>query len=255
MIKISPGLVGFLLLSVAGLAPASSDMPEQFGIEVIASYPHDPGAFTQGLVYHGGYLYESTGRYGASTVRKVDLQSGRVLQIHHLPADRFGEGLAVVGERLIQLTWRSRIGYVYDLRTLKPSGEFYFQSEGWGLTYDGEHLLMSDGSATLYRLDPETFGLIGKLVVTELGQPVSRLNELEFVDGFIYANVWQTTRIAKIHPQNGRVVGWIELAALVPPASAGAGVLNGIAYSADTNAFMVTGKLWPRLFVINMIKP
>lgn len=228
--------------------------PAQYGFRIVATYPHDPEAFTQGLVFHGGFLYESTGLYGASSVRKVDLRSGRVLKVWNLPKNRFGEGLTIVGNRLIQLTWRSRTGYLYDLESLEPAGQFHYQTEGWGLAYDGKRLLMSDGSDAIYLMDPETFALTGKLEVHDQGQPVFRLNELEYVDGFLYANVWMSTRIAKIDPQSGRVAGWIELAGLAPPAASDADVLNGIAYVRGSGKFLVTGKLWSRVFMIEMIR-
>lgn len=245
-------LVLLLVLGPFG-GSASSDLPARYDYRIIAAYPHDPEAFTQGLVFHDGFLYESTGRFGASTIRKVDLETGRVLITRHLREDRFGEGLTVVGNRLVQLTWRSRTGYLYDVATLEPLGRFHYQTEGWGLAYDGEYLLMSDGSATIYRLDPETFGVIEKFLVHDRGIPVSRLNELEFIDGFIYANVWLTTRIAKIEPSTGRVAGWLDLQALTPPAASGADVLNGIAFLRDSGNLLVTGKLWPRLYVIDLI--
>ena len=254
MIKKSVRLLAALLVWAPVFVAASGDAPERYGYQIVAAYPHDPAAFTQGLLFHNGFLYESTGRFGASSVRKVDLETGRVLQMRGLPKDRFGEGLTVVGDRLVQLTWRSRTAYVYDLETLEPMGQFYYQTEGWGLAYDGERVLMSDGSATLYLLDPATFGLTGKLLVHDGGRPVARLNELEFVNGFVYANIWQSTQIAKIDPRSGRVVAWIELAGIAPPASSDADVLNGIAYQPNSGNLLVTGKLWPQLFMINMIK-
>ncbi|HEX9585226.1 MAG TPA: glutaminyl-peptide cyclotransferase [Gammaproteobacteria bacterium] len=245
-------LIALLVLGPV-FAPASAEAPARYGYRIVAAYPHDAAAFTQGLVFHGGFLYESTGRFGASSVRKVELETGRVVNIRELPENRFGEGLTVVGDRLVQLTWRSRTGYLYDLENLEPAGQFHYPTEGWGLAYDGERLLLSDGSATIYLMDPETFGLTGRIAVHDRGRSVSRLNELEFVNGFIYANVWLSTRIAKIDPRSGRVAGWIELAGLVPPASSGADVLNGIAYERNSGTFLVTGKLWPRLFMINIV--
>lgn len=254
MIRQTVRFIAALLVWGPVFVLASADAPALYGYRIVAVYPHDPAAFTQGLVFHGGFLYESTGRYGASSVRKVDLETGRVLEIRELPEDRFGEGLAVVGNRLVQLTWRSRTGYLYDLESLEPAGQFHYPTEGWGLAYDGERLLMSDGSATIYFLDPETFGITGRLAVHDRGRPVSRLNELEFINGSIYANVWQSTRIAEIDPASGRVSGWLDLSELAPPASGDADVLNGIAYDGNSGNLLVTGKLWPRLFMINMIE-
>ncbi|MDX1514120.1 MAG: glutaminyl-peptide cyclotransferase [Gammaproteobacteria bacterium] len=253
-------LIGACAWAVAALqlispAAASERAPVPgAGFRVVAEYPHDASAFTQGLVFHRGFLYESTGRYGESTVRKVELETGRVLNVRKLPADRFGEGLTVAGERLIQLTWRARTGYVYDLDTLNLVGSFHYPTEGWGLAYDGTHLLLSDGSDAIHLLDPETFGLVGSLRVHHHGKPVTMLNELEFVDGFIYANVWQSTRVARIDAKSGQVVAWIEFAALAPPPDTGAGVLNGIAYHPGKEAFLITGKLWPTLYMINLIQ-
>lgn len=254
MIRQAVRFIAALLVWGPVFVLASADAPARYGYRIVAVYPHDPAAFTQGLVFHGGFLYESTGRYGASSVRKVDLETGRVLEIRGLPEDRFGEGLAVVGNRLVQLTWRSRTGYLYDLESLEPAGQFHYPTEGWGLAYDGERLLMSDGSATIYFLDPETFGITGRLEVHDRGRPVPRLNELEFINGSIYANVWLSTRIAEIDPASGRVSGWLDLSELAPPASGDADVLNGIAYDGNSGNLLVTGKLWPRLFMINMIE-
>jgi glutamine cyclotransferase len=244
------GAVFFL----AGLAAAAPGPPAEYGIRVVAAYEHDPQAFTQGLVAHQGAIYEGTGRYGTSSIRKLDLETGRVVQQRALPKHYFGEGIAIVGRRLVQLTWRARTGFVYDLESFELLQTFHYPTEGWGLTYDGARLLMSDGSASLYVLDPETFGMIGKVQVRDRGRPLYRLNELEYVEGFVYANVWQSDRIAKIDPRSGRVVAWIDLGGLRPAETAGAGVLNGIAYDATTGRLFVTGKLWPKLFAIDIGK-
>ena len=242
------------IFSLPGLAAEAPGQPAEYGIRVVATYDHDPQAFTQGLVAHQGVLYEGTGRYGASSVRKVDLETGRVVLQRALPERYFGEGIAIVGRRLVQLTWRARTGFVYDLESLELLKTFNYPTEGWGLTYDGARLLISDGSAFLYVLDPETFGMIGKVLVRDRGKPLYRLNELEYVAGFVYANVWQTDRIAKIEPKSGRVVAWIDLGGLRPPETVGAGVLNGIAYDATSRRLLVTGKLWPKLFAIDMVE-
>jgi glutaminyl-peptide cyclotransferase len=223
------------------------------GYRVLHTYKHDREAFTQGLLFHDGFLYEGTGTEGKSSLRKVDLATGNVLRRVDLPSAYFGEGLALWKDKLIQLTWKSKIGFVYDLATFKQVRTFTYNREGWGITQDGKRLIMSDGSSTLYFWDPETFKEIGHLNVTDHGRSVPELNELEYVRGEIYANVWRTERIARISPSTGKVVGWIDLPGLLPPADrAGADVLNGIAYDAKLNRLFVTGKWWPKLFQIEM---
>jgi glutaminyl-peptide cyclotransferase len=234
-------------------APASAPV---YGYRVVRSYPHDPQAFTQGLTYHEGFLYEGTGLVGRSSIRKVRLETGEVLQIRHLAEPYFGEGIAIWQDSLIQLTWRSEIGFVHDLATFEPRRTFRYTGEGWGLTHDGTRLIMSDGSATgtLRLLDPATFRESGRLTVRDGGIPVKGLNELEFVKGEIYANVWNTDRIARISPKTGQVTGWIDLRGLLDPReAAGVDVLNGIAYDAAADRLFVTGKLWPRLFEIQLV--
>lgn len=247
--------VSIALLAMACIAGGAVENDTvRHGYRVISEYPHDPKAFTQGLVYYRGFLYESTGLYGASSIRKVDLKTGRVVAKRALSKRYFGEGLTVAGDRLVQLTWREGTGFVYDPESLELIGRFHYPIEGWGLAYDGAWLLMSDGSAQLYRLDPETFGIVGKLEVRDARGPVSLLNELEFVDGFIYANIWQQDRIAKIDPVSGQVVAWIEMHGLRANGAPGAGVLNGIAFDSSKGRFLVTGKLWPKLFAIDIVK-
>ncbi|HSS64119.1 MAG TPA: glutaminyl-peptide cyclotransferase [Gammaproteobacteria bacterium] len=242
------------LLSIACAGGSAADGPPAFlGYRVVSEYAHDANAFTQGLVYYRGFLYESTGRYGASSIRKVALETGEVVAERALADRYFGEGLTVVGDRLVQLTWRERTGFVYDAASLELIGSFHYPTEGWGLAYDGAWLHMSDGSATLYRLDPDTFGIIGKLEVRDTDGPVERLNELEFIEGFVYANVWEEDRIAKIDPASGRVVAWIRLDGLRERGAPGAGVLNGIAYDPASRRLLVTGKLWPKLFAIDIV--
>ncbi len=221
--------------------------------EVVRAYPHDPDAFTQGLVYEEGSFYESTGLYGSSSLRKVDAASGSPCQMILLPNSVFGEGLTLFGDRLIQLTWKEKTGYVYNKNSLELIQEFQYGIEGWGITHDGGRLIVSDGSSTLYFWHPETFEVTGSLTVRYQGQPVRRLNELEYIHGLIYANVWQTNRIAKIAPDTGDVIGWIYLDGLLPPEDqAGADVLNGIAYDAQGDRLFVTGKRWPKLFEITL---
>ncbi|MBN1865737.1 glutaminyl-peptide cyclotransferase [Candidatus Sumerlaeota bacterium] len=226
-----------------------------YACRVVKSYPHDTKAYTQGLLFRDGRLFEGTGLRGASSVREVDLETGKVLRIHRLEDRYFGEGLALWQDRLVQLTWQSGVGFVYDRDTFVPKGDFSYSGEGWGLTHDGKRLIMSDGTSTLRFLDPETFAVVGSIRVQDGRRPVPRLNELEYLRGEIWANVWQTDRIARIDPETGRVLGWIDLAGLLDrrnPAAAGAEVLNGIAYDADRGRIFVTGKRWPLLFEIEI---
>jgi glutamine cyclotransferase len=224
--------------------------------KVVNTYPHDPNAFTQGLVFEDGILYEGTGLYGDSTLRKVDLETGALLQGHELPAQFFGEGIITIyGDRIIQITWRSNVGYVYDKESFDLLQEFNYPTEGWGITHDGTHLIMSDGTSTLHFLDPETYEEVHRVEVLDRGSPVTRLNELEYVQGIIYANVWQTDRIAMIAPSTGQVVGWIDLEGLLGEEDRiqRVDVLNGIAYDAEDDRLFVTGKWWPKLFEIELI--
>lgn len=224
------------------------------GFEVIHTYPHDSQAFTQGLAYDGGVLYEGTGEYGKSTLRRVDLKSGRVLQQTRLNGTFFGEGVAVCKGRLVQLTWKSGIGLVYDRQNLTQIGEFRYQTEGWGITSDGKRLIMSDGTDTLHFLDLETFEELGQIKVKAAGVPVQGLNELEYIKGEIYANLWPTNWIAIISPQTGDVLRTVNLSGILQEKDArGADVLNGIAYDPEGGRIFVTGKLWPKLFQIKLV--
>jgi len=224
------------------------------GYRVVNAYPHDPDAYTQGLIYRGGFLYESTGRNGQSTLRKVKLETGAVLRQRPVDPQHFGEGLAEWKGRLYQLTWRSNVAFVYDLATFAPVRTLRYPGEGWGLTAAPEGLILSDGTAELRVLDPETFRVIRRVTVRDAGVPVDQLNELEFVRGEVWANVWHTDRIARIAPKTGRVVGWIDLSGLMSTYRLdGEAVLNGIAYDAATQRLFVTGKLWPRLFEIEIV--
>jgi glutamine cyclotransferase len=224
---------------------------------VVNVFAHDPAAFTQGLVYQDGIFYEGTGLRGQSTLRRVDPATGQVLQGIRLPDTYFGEGIAVLGQRLYQLTWQESTGLIYDKDSFELVGTWSYAGEGWGLTTDGQRLIMSDGSHELRFLDPETLAELGRVAVLDgAGAPVVRLNELEWVDGEVWANVWQTDRIARIDPASGRLLGWIDLTGLLSEADrAGQGVdvLNGIAYDAATGRLFVTGKRWPKLFEIELI--
>lgn len=227
------------------------------GYRIVNTYPHDPRAFTQGLVFADGVLYEGTGLRGQSSLRKVDVESGNVLQIRKLAVRFFGEGITIYGKRVIQLTWRARVGFVYDKQTFQLLDTFNYSTEGWGITHDGRSFIISDGSSTLHLLDPQTFKEIGRIEVHTRDGPVSRLNELEYVQGEIYANIWKTDRIARISPQTGEVVGWIDLEGLLKPEDRyrRIDVLNGIAYDVKNDRLFVTGKLWPKLFEIELVVP
>lgn len=250
-----------LLILLAALAEPALGADEEpaaasvsYSYRVIASHPHDPEAFTQGLLFADGKLYESTGGYGTSALRILDLASGRVLRERRLPDDRFGEGLALSGGRLHQLTWKAGVGFVHDAATLAPVGEFRYQGEGWGLAANGESLVMSDGSAELRFLDPTSLTEIRHLEVRDGTKPIPGLNELEFVEADLYANVWPSDRIAIINPANGQVRGWLDLTGLLPLVfrTPRTDVLNGIAYDATGKRLFVTGKHWPRLFQIEV---
>lgn len=227
--------------------------------EVINVYPHDPNAFTQGLLWHDGVLYESTGQYGQSDVRRVELETGEVLDETPLDATYFAEGLAFIPEteQLIQITWREGTAFVYDQNTLDVVAEFEYTGEGWGLCFDGQSIWMSDGSANLFQRDPETFELINTLPVTLEGQPVDRINELECVGGSIYANVWYTDAIIRISTATGQVLDIIDARALLTQQERAmlpnGAVLNGIAYVPERDTYLVTGKLWDRIFEVAFV--
>ena len=221
--------------------------------DVVRAYPHDPKAFTQGLEFADGFLYEGTGMNGASGIRKVRLETGEVLQVQALEERYFGEGITLFGDSIIQLTWRAGTGFVYDRATFERRRSFRYRGEGWGLTHDGKRLIMSDGSSALRFLDPATFKETGRLNVTDGGRSIAELNELELVKGEIYANVWQTDRIARISPKTGEVLAWIDMRGLLSPAeSQGVDVLNGIAYDEKGDRLFVTGKWWPKVFEIRV---
>jgi len=257
-------LVGLAIVSLAvaglGCTPSSqsaqNDPAPIYDYEIVNVYPHDPDAFTQGLVYHDGTLFEGTGIYGASDIREVALETGEVLRKREILEQYFGEGIALWENTLIQLTWRSGVGFVYERATFERQREFSYSTEGWGLTHDGERLIMSDGSSSLYFLDPETFERTGSIQVQDDGEPIDQLNELEFIDGKVYANVWQTDRIAIIDPENARVTAWIDLAGLLDSEdrTPRTDVLNGIAYDGENDRLFVTGKYWPKLFEIDMLR-
>jgi glutamine cyclotransferase len=222
---------------------------------IVHAYPHDRHAFTQGLVFIEGHLYESTGIKGSSSLREEDLETGRLLQFHQVPDQYFAEGLTCWKNTLVQLTWQSHTALVYDRATMVLLRTFHYEGEGWGLTQNGKSLILSDGTATLRFVDPETFREVRRIVVKDHGKPVKELNELEYIHGEIYANVWYSDRIARISPATGRVLGWIDLKGLMPrdQLDSDGAVLNGIAYDAAHNRLFVTGKLWPKVFEIVVI--
>ena len=238
------------------LAQAQTEREPIYTYEVVAEYPYDPAAWTQGLVFTNGVLYVGTGLNGQSSLRKTDLESGDILEIVTLPEEFFGEGVTVFDDKVYQLTWKEQKGFVYNEEDFSPLATFTYPTEGWGLTHDGDRLIMSDGTSTLYFRDPDTFEETGRIAVTSsLGQ-LWALNELEYVDGEIFANIWTTDWIARIDPETGAVLGWINLAGLLPAEyrlEHGADVLNGIAYDAESGRLFVTGKFWPTLFEIELI--
>jgi glutaminyl-peptide cyclotransferase len=250
-------LVAALLLCLVPPAPAQApaDTPLVYGYRVVHTYPHDPGAFTQGLFYLDGRLYESTGQVGRSTIRQVRLQDGEVLRSVPLPPGHFGEGIVNWGPQIISVTWQGGIGFRWDRRTLRRLGEWRYPGEGWGLTQDGANIIMSDGSADLRFLDPVTLAERRRVTVTAGGRPVTQLNELEWVHGEIFANVWHTAMIVRIDPASGRVTGVIDLRGLVAENGVGDdNVLNGIAYDARRDRLFVTGKNWPALYEIDLVR-
>jgi glutaminyl-peptide cyclotransferase len=240
-----------------GFAPwtqAAANLPLD-GYEIVRVYPHDPKAFTQGLQYVDGALYEGTGQIGQSSIRKVELATGKVLQHRDVPAPHFGEGITVWKNDLIELTWQTHVAFVYDRATFQPKKQFAYAGEGWGLTQDATGLIMSDGSDELRILDPATFAEKRRIKVTAAGAPLRNLNELEYVKGEIFANVWQTDYVARVAPDSGKVSAYIDLRGLLTPAERrNTDVLNGIAYDAEHDRLFVTGKWWPKLFEIKLVK-
>jgi glutamine cyclotransferase len=227
---------------------------EVWGYKLVATYPHDQTAFTQGLVFTGDLLLEGTGKKGESSLRLVDLKSGKVEKQADLDGHYFGEGITLLGKRIYQLTWQNRIGLVYDLDTFDLEKTFQYTGEGWGLTNDGKRLLMSDGTSTIRFLDPDTFKVVKRITARGADGNVGKLNELEYVNGEIWANIWYEDRIVRISPETGDVLGWIDLSGLYPRSkrSSNEDVLNGIAYDPESKRLLVTGKNWPRLYEITV---
>lgn len=251
-------LISLVLASAAGgqqTAPVVPPRVSTLSYEVVKSYPHDPNAFTQGLLYHQGYFYESTGLYAKSSLRKVEIETGTVVQSAPVDSTYFAEGLALFNGQLLQLTWQARKGFIYDLNSFSLLNTFEYSTEGWGLTNDQQSLIMTDGSNRIRFLDPNTFQVQRSVTVMYQNRPVDRLNELEFIKGEIYANVWLTDRIARIDPQTGRINAWLDLSGLLSDADrAGRSVdvLNGIAYDEAEDRLFVTGKNWPKVYEIKL---
>lgn len=252
----------FVVAAALAACACSSSVTEAQGIpvytyQIVHTYPHDTGAFTEGLFYYKGFLYESTGENGQSSIRKVRLETGEVVQKHDISEDYFGEGIINWKDKLYELTWKNQTGFIYNFASFTPEGEFHYPGEGWSLTTDGKRIIMDDGTPQIRFWDPESLKETGRLTVTADGQPVQNINELEWVNGEIYANIWETDRIARIDPRSGKVVGWIDCAGLLPESERTPGsdsVLNGIAYDAAGGRLFVTGKNWPKLFEIRVVK-
>ncbi len=258
LFKISSAVLLALSAAIGVLGCSDSKIPDTpvvYTYQVVKTYRHDPNAFTQGLVFEDGFLYESTGLHGHSMLRKVELETGRILQTYKLPAEFFGEGITLYRDKIIQLTYRSTVGFVYSKDSFELLRRFNYPAEGWGITHDGKRLIMSDGTSTLYFLDPDTLKQTGRIEVCDNNRPVSGLNELEYVRGQIFANVWPTELIVRISPQTGQVTGWIYMTGLLNRQVLGrpADVLNGIAYDARRDRLFVTGKFWPSLFEIKLV--
>jgi glutamine cyclotransferase len=234
--------------------PPQPDIPT-FRYKVVNTFPHDPQAFTQGLEFHDGYLYEGTGLKGKSSLRRVELRTGRILQIHRLPSEYFGEGITILGDKIFQLTWQNGVCFVYDRRTFRQIAQFRYDGEGWGLTNDGMRLIMSDGSEVITFRDPDTFAEVRKITVRAQGRPVKNLNELEYIEGEIWANIWYSDIIARIDPSTGIVKAWVDMEGLPVKDRDIEAVMNGIAYDRQNKRLFVTGKNWDKLFEIELIPP
>lgn len=258
--------------TVGNGAPSPSEAPQQetttplpntepdieipvFRYRIVNTFPHDKNAFTQGLEFHNGQLYESTGLKGQSSLRRVELRTGRVLQIYRLPLEYFAEGITIFRDKIYQLTWQNGVCFVYDLKTFNQITQFRYAGEGWGLTNDGKHLIMSDGSETITFRDPDTFVEVRKITVRANGKPVTNLNELEYIEGEIWANIWYSDMIARIDPQTGVVKAWIDMEGLPVSNRTYEAVLNGIAYDRQNKRIFVTGKNWSKLFEIELVPP
>lgn len=240
--------------AVAASTAPDARPPERLKVKVLSVRPHDPQSFTQGLVLDRGTIYESAGEYGSSSLREADPRTGAVKRKVAVPPEYFAEGLALAGDRLFQITWKEQTAFVYNRSDFRQTGRFRYDGEGWGLCWDGARLVMSDGSDHLTFRDPKTFAVLGTLNVTVVGKPVYALNELECVDGLIYANVWQTDQILRIDPKDGRVTAVIDASGLLTPEERQhTDVLNGIAWDPQKRTFLITGKLWPKMFEVTFV--
>lgn len=248
-------LVLSLMLLQFAYQTMNGGRPTFYSFNVVDTYPHDDAAFTQGLVYHDGLLYEGTGLYGRSSIRIAELSTGNIIEQVDLSDDIFGEGMTIMGDQVYQVTWKENTGFVYSMDDLTEIRSFSYNGEGWGLTHDGNHLILSNGSSTLSFLDPESLHVVRTVDVTYEGEPVSNLNELEYFDGVIYANIWHLDQIVMINPNDGAAIGWIDLDGIQEHlgSTEGIDVLNGIAYNYETGRLLVTGKLWPNVFEIELV--
>jgi glutaminyl-peptide cyclotransferase len=240
----------------AASAVAKPETVPTYSYKIKNSWPHDRQAYTQGLIFLDGILWESTGQYGSSSLRKVELKTGKVIKQIAVPPKYFAEGMTVFNNKVFQLTWQEQKGFIYDPETFQRQGEFAYNGEGWGLTHDGHSLIMSDGTHQIRFLNPSTLQTTRTISVFDAGEPVEKLNELEYIDGEIYANIWQTDRIVRIEPKSGKILGWIDLTGLLKTKdrSGGEDVLNGIAYDEAGKRLFVTGKMWPKLFEIELVR-
>jgi glutamine cyclotransferase len=251
------GVLAVAAIGVAAWAQIGRQAgPATYAFKVVAAYPHDPEAFTQGLIVEHGQMFEGTGQYGASSIRRVDVATGRVQKVHSIGRQYFGEGITILDGKLYQLTWKEGVAFVYDADSFAVQKTLPYSTEGWGLTHDGKQLILSDGSAVLRFLDPDTFKTVREITVRDGETPIEKLNELEYIDGEIWANVWYDDRIARVSPSDGKLLGWVDLATLYPRGSRrGDDVLNGIAYDKDAKRLYVTGKNWPLLYEIEVFRP
>lgn len=253
----------FFLLSITILSYSScnsitkpnEEKAQIFTYQIVNTFPHSQDAFTQGLVYYHNFLYEGTGLNGKSYLRRVELETGNILQQRDLDYKYFGEGITILGDSLYQLTWRSNIGFIYDKDSFDSLGQFSYSTEGWGLTHDDKRLIMSDGTSTIHFINPGEMKFIGEIQVRDQNEPIIHLNELEYIKGEIWANIWLTDRIARINPENGKVTAWVDLTGLLPVGTCNqpVDVLNGIAYDGENDRLFVTGKNWCKLFEIKLI--
>ena len=253
-----PTVIGSLLVlqGVLGCMPIGKATTPVWNARVVATYPHDPGAYTQGLVIENGQMFEGTGKYGSSTLREVDLKTGKVIRSLSLDEQYFGEGIAILNGNIFQLTWKNNFCFVYDLNSFQYKEYFRYPFEGWGLTSNGNELILSDGSSELRFIDPNSFKEVRRISVKDGSERIKNLNELEYISGEIWANIWYEDRIARVSPETGKLLGWIDLSGLYPKSQREDRdqVLNGIAQDSHTKKLYVTGKNWPKLFEIEIVK-